>query len=371
MAAARVLIVDDSVVVRKLLSDIIASDPELELGGTAANAIIALQKIPQINPDIILLDVEMPEMNGIEAARRIRAGWPKLPIVMCSTLTERGADATLRALEAGASDYVAKPTSVGGGSDLRQFKLDVLRKLKSLTGRDRLVCPVVPRRVAPTATPGSSRTPQKAVTPVSLLAIGCSTGGPAALQDVFKDLPGDLGVPILIVQHMPPLFTRMLAERLSATSKVKVTEAVDREELLPNRAYVAPGNYHMTVVRDGLALRISLNQDAPENSCRPAVDVLFRSVARAFGAGALAAVLTGMGQDGTRGAQHIVEMGGEVIVQDAASCVVPSMPNSVAAAVTVDGVYPIERIGAELVSRVMRRAARDRLQRAGNLTGST
>ncbi len=356
MAAARVLIVDDSVVVRKLLSDIIASDPELELGGTAANAIIALQKIPQINPDIILLDVEMPEMNGIEAARRIRAGWPKLPIVMCSTLTERGADATLRALEAGASDYVAKPTSVGGGSDLRQFKLDVLRKLKSLTGRDRLVCPVVPRRVAPTATPGSSRTPQKAVTPVSLLAIGCSTGGPAALQDVFKDLPGDLGVPILIVQHMPPLFTRMLAERLSATSKVKVTEAVDREELLPNRAYVAPGNYHVGLVRDGAKVRIALNQDPPENSCRPAVDVTFRAIAKLYGPGVLAAVLTGMGHDGTRGSAEIVEGAGSVIVQSAATCVVPSMPGSVATAGLADAVYPLAEIGRQLAFIIKRRA---------------
>ena len=355
MAAARVLIVDDSVVVRKLLSDIVASDPDLELGGTAANAIIALQKIPQINPDIILLDVEMPEMNGIEAARRIRAGWPRLPIVMCSTLTERGADVTLQALSAGASDYVAKPTSVGGGSDLKQFKLDVLHKLKSLTGRDKLVCPVVPRRVTPPATPGSSRT-QKAVVPVSLLAIGCSTGGPAALQEVFKDLPGDLGVPILIIQHMPPLFTRMLAERLTATSKVKVTEAVDREELLPNRAYVAPGNYHIGLVRDGAKVRIALNQDPPENSCRPAVDVTFRAIAKIYGPGVLSAVLTGMGHDGTRGAAEIVEAQGSVIVQDAASCVVPSMPGSVASAGLADAVFPLKEIGRQLAMIVKRRA---------------
>lgn len=359
MTAARVLIVDDSVVVRKLLSDIIASDKDLELGGTAASAPIALQKISQVNPDIVLLDVEMPEMNGIEAARRIRAGWPKLPIVMCSTLTERGADVTLQALAAGASDYVAKPTTVGGGSDLAKFKAEVLAKLKALTGRDRMVCPLPVRRPAPAATPTTRSGTMKAQTPVSLLTIGCSTGGPAALAEVFKDLPGDMGVPILIVQHMPPLFTRMLADRLSATSRIKVTEAVHGEELLPNRAYIAPGNYHVDLKRDGARMRIQLNQDPPENSCRPAVDVTFRAAAKMYGPGVLAAVLTGMGHDGTRGSAEIADGGGTVIVQDAASCVVPSMPGSVASAGLADATYRLSDIGQQLASIIKRRAGRD------------
>jgi two-component system chemotaxis response regulator CheB len=170
---------------------------------------------------------------------------------------------------------------------------------------------------------------------------------------------------------MPPMFTRLLAERITASTGFRVVEATDGELVEPGRAYVAPGNYHMTVVRDGTLVRILLNQEAPENSCRPAVDVLFRSVARLYGAGTLGAVLTGMGHDGTRGAQSIVEVGGEMLIQDAASCVVPSMPNSVAAAISVDGVYPIERMGAELSSRVSRRVAGSRRSLSAELRGPT
>jgi len=351
MPPARVLIVDDSVVVRKMLSDIVSSDPELELGGTAATAAIGLQKIPQLAPDVVVLDVEMPGMDGIEAARRIRAEWPKLPIVMCSSLTERGADVTLQALAAGASDYVAKPSSLGGrDAALSSFREELLAKLHALAGRyTRYPPPMAPPAPRPPARPAA---PQ----PVSVLAIGSSTGGPTALAEVFKDLPPDLGVPILLIQHMPPLFTRMLADRLTATSRVRVTEAVDGEELLPSRAYIAPGNFHVGLVREGTKVKIALNQEAPENSCRPAVDVTFRAVAQLYGPGVLAAVLTGMGHDGTRGAAEIVERGGMVVVQDSESCVVPSMPRSVAAAGLAAATYPLSRLGHELVAQIKRRA---------------
>lgn len=365
MSRVRVLVVDDSVVARRIITEILQSAADVEVAGVAASGSIALQKISQIVPDVVLLDVEMPEMNGIEAVTRIRASWPRLPVIMCSSLTERGADITLRAIAAGASDYVAKPSSLGAAGGLAAFGADLLAKVRTLGGA-RVVESGPPPPLKPRAAALRGRRE-----PVSAIAIGSSTGGPNALSAVFASLPHDLGVPILITQHMPPMFTRLLAERLTASTGFSVAEASEGMLVEAGHAYIAPGNYHMTLLRDGTALRVALNQEPPENSCRPAVDVMFRSVARVFGAGTLAAVLTGMGHDGTRGAQHIVEVGGEVIVQDAASCVVASMPNSVAAAVNVDGVYPIERIGTELVSRVTRRAARERAHRTSDMVGTT
>lgn len=354
MAPVRVLVVDDSVVVRKVLSVIIEKDPLLELAGTAPTAPIGIQKIDQLNPDVVVMDVEMPEMSGIEATARIRRSWPKLPILMCSTLTERGAEVTLRALAAGASDYVAKPSSMGGEGDaLETFRQDLVAKLKALAGR--------PAAAPPSSQSGSLRPlppppvrRRAGVDVPSVLLVGSSTGGPNALATVFAQLPADLPVPLLLVQHMPPLFTRMLAERLTATTRVHVVEATHGEEVLAGRAYVAPGNFHMTVVREGVKTRIALNQEAPENSCRPAVDVLFRSAAKVYGGGCVAAVLTGMGQDGTRGARDIVEVGGWVAVQDAASCVVPSMPSSVAQAGLASEVVTLDQMGVYLAAKVAR-----------------
>ncbi|MBK6922270.1 MAG: chemotaxis response regulator protein-glutamate methylesterase [Deltaproteobacteria bacterium] len=325
---SRILIVDDSVVVRRMLSDLVSSDPDLELAGTASNGQLALQKLPQLAVDLVVMDVEMPGMDGIEAVGRIRVDWPRLPVMMCSSLTARGADATLRALAAGATDYVAKPSGLGNAEGLEGFKREFVAKLKGLAGLRRsdgvVAMPVAPQRPISNA----RRTPSKRP---AVLAIGCSTGGPNALARVFADLPGDIGVPIVITQHMPPLFTRMLAERLTATSAIPVKEAETGDELLPNHAYIAPGDYHMALRRDGVRVRVVLNQDPPENSCRPAVDVMFRSVAALFGPDVIAAVMTGMGQDGAVGSRHVADAGGWVITQDAASCVVPSMPNAVVA----------------------------------------
>lgn len=374
MIPIRVLIIDDSVVVRRVLTDVLQGDPGIEVVGTAATASIGIQKIPQVMPDVVMLDIEMPEMDGVEAVKKIRAGWPKLPVIMCSTLSERGAAVTLRALANGATDYIAKPSTLGGrGVGLGVFGAELVGKVKLLGGSHL----VAPRSLglAP-ASLGLARPVVRLVpaargprSEISAVAIGCSTGGPNALSTLFADLPGDLHVPIFIVQHMPPLFTKMLAERLSATTRVSVIEAKEGELVEPGKAYLAPGNFHMTVVREGLRLRIALNQEPPECSCRPAVDVMFRSVAHVFGAGTLAAVLTGMGHDGTRGAERIVEAGGTVIVQDAASCVVPSMPRGVVDLGVSDGAYPIDRLGAEIVSRIRRHAvglaSSNTLQRTG------
>lgn len=353
MGPARVLVVDDSVVVRRVLSDLVSSDPDLELAGTAASAPIALQKLSQVNPDIVILDIEMPEMDGIEAARRIRAGWPKLPIVMCSTLTERGAAVTLQALAAGASDYVSKPSSLGGRDAslaLTAFRDSLIPKLKALTGRSDRAGP----RLGPSADGPNRVARPRLGKAVSVIAIGSSTGGPNALAEVLRNVPADIGVPIVIVQHMPPLFTRMLAERLTATTAIPVKEAEAGDELLGGHAYIAPGDFHLNVVRDRTAVRIALDQEPPENSCRPAVDVTFRSLARVYGTGVLGVVLTGMGQDGTRGARAIVDAGGTMIVQNRESCVVASMPMSVAAAGLADGVFPLDEIGGELATRAWR-----------------
>jgi two-component system chemotaxis response regulator CheB len=356
MARIRVLIVDDSVVVRKVLTDALSNDPAVEVIGSAANGVIALKKIPQLNPDLVVLDVEMPEMDGLETVKHIRLGWPKLPVIMCSSLTERGAETTLRALAFGASDYVAKPSRLNACEldNLGSFKAELLAKVKALCGIESAspaLPPLAPRPPLALARPLTRREP------VSALAIGCSTGGPTALATLFKGFPRDLPVPIFIVQHMPPLFTKLLAERLAASSGIKVTEAAHGDRVEPGCAYVAPGDHHMTVVIEGVTAKIALNQESPECSCRPAVDVLFRSVAKVYGAGVLATVMTGMGHDGTRGAHSIVEAGGSLIVQNAATCVVPSMPQGVVAAGLASGVFPLDELAHELVARIRRGAA--------------
>lgn len=337
--AVRVLIVDDSVVARRWLTELLTADASIEVVGSAATAAIGIQKIEQVAPDVVLLDVEMPEMDGIEAVRRIRAQWPKLPVIMCSSLTELGAETTLRALAAGATDYIAKPSALGRGDQPGVFGAEVIAKVKAIA---------IPTLVAKAP---AFVTRQRGGCSVTAIGIGSSTGGPNALGTLFGALPRDLPVPIFIVQHMPPLFTRLLAERLSATSGLRVVEAQGGEVAEPGCAYIAPGNFHMVVHRDGTRVRIALNQESPENSCRPAVDVLFRSLANVYGQGVLAAVLTGMGHDGGRGAQDIHDVGGTILVQDAASCVVPSMPASVAQRGIASGEYPIEQIGHELVVR--------------------
>lgn len=394
----RVLVVDDSVVARRIITDILQSVPDIEVVGVAASASIAFQKIANLSPDVVLLDVEMPEMDGIEAVTHIRAHWPRLPVIMCSSVTERGASITLRAIACGASDYVAKPTSLAG--NVINFSTDVIAKVRAL-GMTSVGASIAPRGTMPprgSVIPRGSLRPQGSIPPiatipprgsvaprapmvrrasgvrgrgpVTILAIGSSTGGPNALAAVFAALPRDLSVPVLVTQHMPPMFTKMLAERLTASSGFPTVEATHGEPIEAGKAYIAPGNYHMIIARDGVTVRIVLNQETPENSCRPAVDPLFRSVADVYGAGALVAVLTGMGHDGARGSESIVAQGGEVIIQDSASCVVPSMPKSVAAAVTPDGVYPIDQLGRELVARIWRRQSRASI-RAEELVGPT
>lgn len=363
MSPIRVLIVDDSVVIRKLLTQTLSADPAIEVAGAAALGKIALAKIPQLNPDIVILDVEMPEMDGLETLTLIRKDWPRLPVIMFSTKTERGAVATIEALTRGASDYVPKPSNTGSVVlAMTRVREAMIPKIKALVPRGPRPAPVVrlPSSVAATAPVLPRRVPGTEA-PVSLVAIGASTGGPNALSTVLAQLPGDLPVPVVLVQHMLPTFTQHFAARLASQSKVRVVEASEGDTLEAGCVYVARGDYHLVVTRRVRQGVLTLNQAAPENFCRPAVDVLFDSVASAYGANVLGVVLTGMGQDGLRGSTVIRQAGGNVIVQDEATSVVWGMPGFVAGAGLATEVLPIGRI-AEAITRLVGQRTNRELQ---------
>jgi two-component system, chemotaxis family, protein-glutamate methylesterase/glutaminase len=350
MPPIRLLVVDDSVVVRKVICDALQSEATIEVAGTAASGTIALAKIPQLNPDAITLDIEMPGLSGLETLAEIRKLYPKLPVIMFSTLTERGAAVTLEALALGASDYVTKPSNT---ASLSAAKDQVRRELVA-----KILC-LVPRRVNPVPLPVVAAAKRSLPNqPIDIVAIGVSTGGPNPLAEVIPHLPKDFPVPVVVVQHMPPLFTRLLAERLASHSALLVHEGQAGKTLEPGHAWIAPGDHHMTVARKGTAVVLNLNQDPPENSCRPAVDVLFRSVAQVYGASVLGVVMTGMGSDGARGARHIREAGGEMLVQDEASSVVWGMPSAVVSAGAADKICPLPEISQEIVRRVSCHRAR-------------
>ena len=363
MPKIRVLVVDDSVVIRRLLTDELNKDPEIEVIGGAATGKIAVAKIPQVNPDIVTMDIEMPEMNGLEAVSEIRKTHAKLPIIMFSTLSQRAARETLEALSRGANDYVTKPANVGSAQlAMQRVREELIPKIKGL-------CPdIAPTQ--PAATP--SVTPKKeaastyqlakprsgeAVEPIEIVAIGVSTGGPNALAELIQALPTNLPVPIVIVQHMPPVFTKCLADRLTARGKTPVEEGAAGMVLKPGRAYLAPGDYHMVLNRRGPNVELELNQDPPENSCRPAVDVMFRSVAQVYGGRTLAVILTGMGQDGLRGCEVLREKNAQILAQDEASSVVWGMPGAVAQAGIADTILPLNLIANEIASRVQKAQA--------------
>jgi two-component system chemotaxis response regulator CheB len=354
MPKIRILVVDDSVVVRRMVSDALAADPQLEIAGTAANGKIALAKIPQVNPDIVILDVEMPELDGIGTLVAIRKSLPALPVIMYSTLTQRGAEATLEALSKGATDYVTKPSNVGSAAQaLECIRTQLVPKIKAFCCR----VSGFPPACALAATGASQNLTPRLPLPrreerIDIVAIGVSTGGPNALASLIPTLPRDFPVPMVIVQHMPPVFTRLLAERLAAKSQIDVQEGYTGAVLEPACAWVAPGDHHMVVTGDHNQVTLRTQQGPPENSCRPAVDVLFRSVGDVYKPHALAVVMTGMGQDGLRGCEHIRELGGQILAQDQASSIVWGMPGFVANAGLADKVLPLDQLGMEIVRRV-------------------
>jgi two-component system, chemotaxis family, protein-glutamate methylesterase/glutaminase len=354
MSPIRVLVVDDAVVVRRIVTDVLGADPEIEVVGTAANGRLALAKVAQLAPDLVTLDIEMPELDGLATLVELRKTHPRLPVIMFSALTERAASATLDALARGASDYVTKPANVGSLALAEErIREDLIPKIRALAGH-RLSPQAAPRWApAPVVGPASGFAAPRPLLPVraDVLVVGVSTGGPNALAAIIPELAAEFPLPVAVVQHMPPLFTRFLAERLAANSRIAVREGEEGGVLEPGVVWIAPGNYHMYLRRDGDLIRVGLNQDDPENSCRPAVDPLFRSAAELFGHRALALVLTGMGHDGLRGAEQIRQAGGQVLAQDEATSVVWGMPGAIAGAGLADQILPLERIAAELTQR--------------------
>lgn len=356
MDKIRVLIVDDSAVIRRLLSDLLKADPQIEVVGMAANGEIALPKVQQLHPDIVTLDMEMPVMDGIETLKALRKTHQKLPIIMFSTLTERGSSATLDALSLGASDYVTKPANVGSViQGMERIREELIPKIKALCrrkdGKADVASLAQPRLIAGPPTPRIPVT-SKGSSKIGVLAIGVSTGGPNALAELLPALGKDFPVPVVVVQHMPPLFTRLLAERLGNISGFRCQEGAAGQLIRPGQLWVAPGGFHMETerVRDGVILH--LHEEKPENSCRPAVDVLFRSVAKSYGSGVLAVVLTGMGQDGLKGCETIQAAGGQILVQDEASSVVWGMPGAVATAGLAEKVLSLTELAPEILKRV-------------------
>jgi len=349
----RVLVVDDSAVVRHLVSDLLAKEDGIEVAGVAENGRRGLERIATLQPDVVVLDIEMPILDGLATLHELRPRWPRLPVIMFSTLTERGASSTLSALAAGANDYVTKPGRLAGRAEAEAAVRDSLVPLVRNWGR------LVRSRPAASPTPIVTRRPPLRLRErVAGVVIGSSTGGPVALTSLIPALPATLPVPVLIVQHMPTVFTRMLAERLDERSPLRVVEADEAMAVEGGTVYVAPGGIHMTVVRAGADIVVALDDGEPENSCKPAVDVLFRSAVPVWGAGTLAVVLTGMGQDGMLGAEHIAAAGGSIVAQDEPSSVVWGMPGAVARAGLADEVLALDDIPAALQRRVAHGTAR-------------
>jgi two-component system chemotaxis response regulator CheB len=343
----RVMVVDDSVVVRQIVSDALGADPEIKVVAVAHNGKVALEKLAAAQPDVVTLDLEMPEMDGLTALTEIRKLYPQLPVLVFSTLTERGAGATLDALSRGASDYVCKPSGQRNvQATIEKIRSELIPKIRALHER-KLARAGRPAPRAPGPTPASP-TPQVShatpTTPISLVVIAVSTGGPAALAELIPQLPRELRQPILIVQHMPPVFTRILAQRLAASSALAVREAVHREHLQPGCILLAPGDHHMRVAGNPRDPFVTLDQEPAENGCRPAADPLFGSAAHVFGSSVLAIVMTGLGHDGTAGAAQVRKASGQVWIQDEASSTVWSMPGSVMEAGLAQRAVPLSKL---------------------------
>lgn len=364
--AVRVMLCDDSAVVRGLCTKWIGETPGLTLAGSAINGRLALQMAAQVKPDVIVLDIEMPELDGISALPHLLRAVPGVKILMSSTLTRRNADISLKALALGAADTVAKPegTSVAASGDFRRELIDKIMALGQarrarLGGAATLApapqaaqpMPAAAARRAPGQTMplGAIRLRAPSTVRPAVLGIGSSTGGPQALFAVLKALAPSLKLPVVLTQHMPATFTAILAEHITKMTGLTASEAKTGDVLRPRHVLVAPGDWHMLVKRTGTEASVELVQSAPENFCRPAVDPMFRSLAQVYGPATLGLVLTGMGHDGRAGGKMIVEAGGTILAQDAATSVVWGMPGAVAEAGLCAGVHPLEKLAPELI----------------------
>ncbi|MBS0205152.1 MAG: chemotaxis-specific protein-glutamate methyltransferase CheB [Planctomycetes bacterium] len=361
METIRVLIADDSSTIRMMLRRLLTVDPQIEVIA-AADGRLALQQLAANVPDVVVLDIDMPELDGLATLKELRTKHPKLPVIMFSRLTQRGAGETIEAMLLGADECVLKPDSSEGLRDcVRNILLPHIRALAgresgTLSPRHDDVCSLTPvsrEATQPTLAPLTA-TSSPSRESVGIIAIAASTGGPAALSELLIGIAGRLTVPVVVVQHMPANFTGALAERLANKTRLDVREATDLAPLDSARIWIAPGNHHLVLERTASGIRTRLNQNPPENECRPAADVLFRSVAQAFGPRVLAIVLTGMGQDGLAGCRSVRAQGGRILVQDEVTSAVWGMPGQVAKAGLADAVLPVEQIGREITQLLMK-----------------
>lgn len=352
-ARTRVMLVEDSAVVRGMVRKWLDAVDGIEVVATALNGQVAINTVVDAAPDIIILDIEMPVMDGITALPTLLRLAPSAKVLMASTLTNRNAQITLRALGLGATDYVAKPSFVKDGNSARDnFRDELIVKVQALSG--------VQNSPKLSATAGQPWTPMPAATDnftlrkiskfsPRILAFGSSTGGPQALTKTFESLKGHLHkIPVVVAQHMPPTFTRLLADKLSACADIKGGEAEHGQELLPGHLYLAPGGHHMRLERVGTVIKVVLDNGPAINHCRPAVDPMFESVAKIYGNSALGVVLTGMGSDGARGALQIADAGGSILVQDEPTSVVWGMPGATAQIGAAAEVLPLEKIATRV-----------------------
>lgn len=355
MAKIRVLTVDDSALMRQVLAQLLSRDPGIEVVGSAPDPFIAREKIKALNPDVLTLDVEMPKMDGLTFLEKLMAGHP-MPVVMVSSLTEVGCDTTLRALELGAVDFITKPKiDLREGMDevaqdlIGKIKAAAMAKVRRRDGAtDRMASPVASRLL-------SLASSAMIKTTDTIIAIGASTGGTEALRAVLEVLPPNTP-PIIVTQHMPERFTKTFADRLNQLCRISVKEAEDGDSVLPGHALIAPGSYHMTLVRSGARYSVRLNQDPPVNRHRPSVDVMFDSVARYAGANTIGVILTGMGGDGAKGMLAMKQAGAYTIAQDEASCVVFGMPKEAIKLGCVDKILSLENIPAAMLAQASRMA---------------
>lgn len=347
----KVLIVDDTVTYRKIVSDALRDVPGVEVVGTAVNGKIGLEKIAELKPDCITLDFEMPEMNGLEVLDAIQARGLRVGAIMLSAFTSEGAQATTSALRKGAFDFVLKPSGSDAEANLKQLRHDLSLKLEAFA-RSRAGSPHQTVVSAPPATPMPRRNKS-----CDLVLIGISTGGPEALSRMLPALPADLAAPVVIVQHMPPLFTKSLADDLNRRCQLHVCEAAEGQLLAPGQVLIAPGGRQMKLVEEHGELKVRLTDDPPENSCRPAVDYLFRSAALLSGDSTLAVIMTGMGNDGALGCRLLKRQGATIMAQDKESCVVFGMPAFPIQDGIVDIIAPLGEIAVHITQLAGRRVA--------------
>lgn len=356
----KVLVVDDSALYRSIIAQVIKSLPNVEVVAKAADGQSALDQIERYQPDLITLDIEMPILNGVETLKRVRRQYPKIKVVMCSALTAEGADITLQCLQLGALDFITKPdlaqNSSGSKQEIQAQLEPIIKQIQQLKEDKQKVGASDAKQTEQENTAKPTRVHHNALKapgkklPPKILLIGCSTGGPVALQALIPKLPGDFPLPVLIVQHMPPLFTQRLAESLNDRSALQVVEAQNGQRPLVGSVYIAPGGQQMKLQK-GINLSttsIVITDDPPERHCKPSVNYLFRSAAQIYQGAVLAVILTGMGDDGSIGLRLLGRHGAQIIAQDEASCTVFGMPKEAIKTGTVDKILPLDKIADEL-----------------------